>query len=43
VGSETKSPYNQEFVNKIKERKASLSAGNYVEMTEDYKKKLFAE
>jgi hypothetical protein len=43
VGSKTKSPYNQEFVNKIKERKASLSDGNYVELTEDYKKNLFAK
>lgn len=43
VDSKTKSPYDQEFVKKIKDRKASISSGKYIELTEDYKKELFAE
>ena len=43
VGSKTTSPYNREFVKKIKERKASHAKGNYVELTDEYKKELFAE
>lgn len=38
-----KSPYDREFVKKIQERSLNAAKGDYVVLTDDYKKELFGE
>jgi hypothetical protein len=42
-GKSAKSPYDQEFVQKIKERSSNAENGEYVVVTDEYKKELFGE